>query len=111
MQDILLTLHSIRHAYNRTRPFKPWLAGIAQHRVANRLRAGARSAARQVPLGPEHETEHWGLFNLHWRLPGQSRPLITGPPGRKLVRFNRPQHSVTVPQSRGSQASRLRRID
>lgn len=56
VQDILMTLHSIRYTYDRDRPFKPWLAGIAQHRVPDRLRARGRLATRELPLGPEHET-------------------------------------------------------
>lgn len=56
MQDILLTLHSIRHTYDASRPFKPWLAGIAQHRVVDRLRRQGRVSAREVTLEAEHET-------------------------------------------------------
>lgn len=56
VQDILLTLHAIRHTYDASRPFKPWLAGIARHRVLDRLRRQGRTAAREVALAPEHET-------------------------------------------------------
>jgi RNA polymerase sigma-70 factor (ECF subfamily) len=56
VQDILLTLHSIRETYDGTRPFKPWLAGIAQHRVADRLRIQGRAASREVALELDHET-------------------------------------------------------
>jgi len=56
VQDILLTLHSIRDTYDGTRPFKPWLAGIAQHRVADRLRIHGRAANREVALDLDHET-------------------------------------------------------
>jgi RNA polymerase sigma-70 factor (ECF subfamily) len=56
VQDILLTLHSIRETYDGTRPFKPWLAGIAQHRVADRLRIQGRAANREVALDLDHET-------------------------------------------------------
>ncbi len=55
VQDILLTVHAVRHTYDPTRPFKPWLAGIAQHRVGDRLRRRARMSAREVSLALEHE--------------------------------------------------------
>lgn len=56
VQDILLTLHAVRHTYDPQRPFKPWLAGIAQHRIIDRLRSRGRIAAREVSFEPEHET-------------------------------------------------------
>lgn len=55
VQDVLLTLHEIRHTYDPSRPFKPWLAGIARHRVADRLRALGRVAAGEVTLEAGHE--------------------------------------------------------
>ncbi len=56
VQDILLTLHQVRHTYDASRPFKPWLAGIARHRVADRLRVLGRVAAGEVVLDAGHET-------------------------------------------------------
>ncbi len=55
VQDILLTLHSVRHTYDPSRPFKPWLAGIARHRVIDRLGAQGRVMAREVMLETKHE--------------------------------------------------------
>ncbi|MGO4567574.1 sigma-70 family RNA polymerase sigma factor [Rhizobium sp. 2YAF20] len=55
VQDILLTLHAVRYTYDPSRPFKPWLAGIARHRVADRLQALGRVAAAEVTLETEHE--------------------------------------------------------
>lgn len=55
VQDILLTLHEVRHTYDPSRPFKPWLAGIARHRIADRLRALGRVSAGEVVLEAEHE--------------------------------------------------------
>jgi RNA polymerase sigma-70 factor (ECF subfamily) len=55
VQDILLTLHEVRQTYDPSRPFKPWLAGIARLRIADRLRALGRVAAREVMLETEHE--------------------------------------------------------
>lgn len=56
VQDTLLTLHAMRHAYDRRRPFRPWLAGIARHRIADRRRRRARRAGREVTLDPADET-------------------------------------------------------
>lgn len=46
VQDILLTLHDIRHTYEPGRPFKSWLATIAQRRSVDLLRARTRQADR-----------------------------------------------------------------
>ena len=48
VQDVLLTLHAVRHTYDPARPFKPWLAGIARFRIIDRLRRLGRAAAREV---------------------------------------------------------------
>ncbi len=56
VQDILLTLHAIRHTYDPTRPFGPWLVAIANHRLIDRLRRQGRVRSRETALLPEHET-------------------------------------------------------
>ncbi len=56
VQDILLAIHTIRHTYDPSRPFGPWLATIADRRAVDRLRKRLRGAGRETPLGPEHET-------------------------------------------------------
>ncbi|MGO4285849.1 sigma-70 family RNA polymerase sigma factor [Bosea sp. TAB14] len=55
VQDILLTLHSIRHTYDPSRPFGPWLVGIAHRRAIDRLRRRGRQMLREAPLTTEHE--------------------------------------------------------
>src|SRR5258708_25387956 len=55
VQDVLLTVHSVRHTYDPARPFKPWLAAVANHRVIDRLRRDIRRRAREIALLPEHE--------------------------------------------------------
>ncbi len=55
VQDVLLTLHAVRHTYDASRPFKPWLAGIARYRVVDRLGALGRASAKEVTLELEHE--------------------------------------------------------
>jgi RNA polymerase sigma-70 factor (ECF subfamily) len=55
VQDILLTLHSIRHTYDPSRPFGPWLVGIANRRAIDQLRRRGRQVLREAPLTAEHE--------------------------------------------------------
>ncbi len=55
VQDILLTLHSVRHTYDPTRPFGPWLIGLANRRAFDRLRRQSRQRAHEVPLTVEHD--------------------------------------------------------
>lgn len=55
VQDILLTLHSIRHTYDPSRPFGPWLVGIASRRSIDRLRRRGRQILREAPLTAKHE--------------------------------------------------------
>jgi RNA polymerase sigma-70 factor, ECF subfamily len=56
VQDVLLTVHAVRHTYDPTRPFGPWLVAIANRRVIDRLRRQGRTTARETPLTEEHET-------------------------------------------------------
>jgi len=56
VQDILLSIHTIRHTYDPERPFGPWLATIADRRALDRLRKRLRSAGRETALEPAHET-------------------------------------------------------
>jgi len=56
VQDILLTVHSIRHTYDPKRPFKPWLVAIGKRRIVDRLRVQMRARARETHLDEEHET-------------------------------------------------------
>lgn len=55
VQDILLTIHSVRHIYDPARPFTPWLVAIARRRVIDRLRRQGRTTAHEVALGNDHD--------------------------------------------------------
>jgi RNA polymerase sigma-70 factor (ECF subfamily) len=65
VQDALLTVHMLRHAYDPTRPFGPWLAAIASRRIIDRLRRDTRRRAREVVLSTSHETFADPATNLH----------------------------------------------
>jgi RNA polymerase sigma-70 factor, ECF subfamily len=56
VQDALLTVHAVRHAYDPGRPFGPWLAAIANRRIIDRLRRQMRVRSREIELTAEHET-------------------------------------------------------
>ncbi len=56
VQDVLLTVHAVRHTYDPGRPFGPWLVAIANRRIIDRLRRQTRTRLREVELSPEHET-------------------------------------------------------
>lgn len=65
VQDILLTIHTIRHTYDPARPFKPWLVAIGRRRIIDRLRINRRSRLRETELLAEHETFSSGETNIH----------------------------------------------
>lgn len=56
VQDVLLTVHAVRHTYDPMRPFGPWLVAIANRRIVDGLRRRGRAAAHEAPLDTEHET-------------------------------------------------------
>lgn len=57
LQDVLLTVHAVRHTYDPTRPFGPWLVAIVNRRIVDRLRRLGRVSARETTLTDEdHET-------------------------------------------------------
>jgi RNA polymerase sigma factor (sigma-70 family) len=71
VQDVLLTLHAVRHTYDPSRPFGPWLVAIARRRIVDRLRRHGRTTAAEVALGPQHETIAAGGPNLYALLSGR----------------------------------------
>ena len=58
VQDVLLTLHRMRHTYDPARPFRPWLAAIARCRSIDALRRRTRRAWFEMPadaVGPAYD--------------------------------------------------------
>lgn len=47
-QDILLTVHRVRHTFEPSRPFEPWLYAIARSRVIDHLRKVRRISASEI---------------------------------------------------------------
>jgi RNA polymerase sigma-70 factor (ECF subfamily) len=64
VQEILLTVHAVRHTYDPSRPFGPWLVAIANRRIVDRLRRQGRLSRREMPLEPRHKTFAGAETNL-----------------------------------------------
>lgn len=56
VQDILLSLHTVRATYDKSRPFIPWLMAIARNRAADMARRYTRRSAREVAVEKYPET-------------------------------------------------------
>jgi RNA polymerase sigma-70 factor (ECF subfamily) len=56
VQDVLLTLHRVRHTYEPARPFTPWLAAICERRSIDALRRRARVGAHETSDERAYET-------------------------------------------------------
>ena len=88
VQDILLTLHRMRHTYDPARPFRPWLAAIVQARIVDRQRRLVRRAGRERPLldadvtfaapsaNHDETTDHARLHQAIAALPAAERQAI-----------------------------------
>lgn len=56
VQDILLSLHSVRATYDPARPFLPWLMTIAHNRMADGSRRQMRRVTNEVSVAEYPET-------------------------------------------------------
>ena len=80
-QDVLLTMHRVRHTYDPGRPFEPWLFAIARSRLIDHLRRRRRVSAMEVLTDtlPEFaatasaETAGDAAFEVLDRLPATQR--------------------------------------
>lgn len=48
VQEILLTIHRVRHTYDPKRPFAPWMFAIAKHRLMDYFRKHNRKYSKEV---------------------------------------------------------------
>jgi RNA polymerase sigma-70 factor (ECF subfamily) len=56
VQEVLLSLHSVRATYDPARPFVPWLMAIVRNRLADGARRYRRTAAREVAIDADDVT-------------------------------------------------------
>lgn len=56
VQDVLLSLHQVRHTYDPHRPFMPWLMAIARNRLADVQRRQMRRSRGEVAVEVLPET-------------------------------------------------------
>nr|WP_325063511.1 sigma-70 family RNA polymerase sigma factor [Paraburkholderia madseniana] len=56
VQDVLLTVHSVRNTYDPSRPFGPWLVAIASRRIVDGLRRRGRVCSHESLMENELET-------------------------------------------------------
>jgi len=56
VQDILLSLHSVRHTYDPSRPFLPWIMTISARRIADAARRIYSRAANETTVDVLPET-------------------------------------------------------
>lgn len=56
VQDALLTIHQLRHAYDPSRPIRPWMIAICERRAIDRLRRSGRRQGRETPIDDFGET-------------------------------------------------------
>lgn len=56
VQDVLLTVHRVRHTYQPGRPVGPWLAGIVVRRSIDAVRKHGRVGQREVHNEAAYET-------------------------------------------------------
>jgi RNA polymerase sigma-70 factor, ECF subfamily len=56
VQDVLLTIHRVRHTYDPTRPIEAWLGAIARRRSIDMLRRQGRIGAVETADAGAYET-------------------------------------------------------
>lgn len=86
VQEVLMTVHRIRHSYDPARPFRPWLLAIVRHRVLDRLRARGRRAAWETGWVAEAETFAADAANSDdnaWDGPALRAALASLPAGQR----------------------------
>ena len=92
VQDVLLTVHRVRHTYDPARPFEPWLAAIARRRSIDALRRRRRTEAHEVVDSAAYETFADPTANKHEERPTTAAGLdaaVAGLPAqqREAVRL------------------------
>lgn len=52
----ITSVHAVRHTFDPSRPFAPWLAAIARRRTIDRIRQVSRTRLRETALTEQHES-------------------------------------------------------
>ncbi|HET9062038.1 MAG TPA: sigma-70 family RNA polymerase sigma factor, partial [Candidatus Binatia bacterium] len=84
-QDVLLTMHRVRHTYDPERPFEPWLFAIARSRLIDHLRRRRRVSAMEIltdnlpelAVTSSAETAGDAAFEILDRLPATQREAFS----------------------------------
>lgn len=89
VQDIVLSVHAVRHTYDPSRPFMPWLMAITSRRIADAARKrasrGAETLVDSIPetfhdvsakTGQDHSEDHEAVQNAIASLPDGQREAI-----------------------------------
>lgn len=84
LQEVLLTVHRVRHTYDPDRPFEPWLFAIARSRLIDHLRRLRRISGLEVltdtlpePAAASPGGGEPGLLDLLERLPASQREAFS----------------------------------
>jgi RNA polymerase sigma factor (sigma-70 family) len=89
VQDVLLTLHRVRHTYDPARSFNAWLHAIADRRAIDHQRRQGRRRAREIHApevydahpDPQATAEH--RVDMAGRAAMVAAALATLPPGQR----------------------------
>ena len=86
VQEVLLSLHSVRHTYDPVRPFIPWLGAIVRHRIADagrrRMRLGREVAVGDLDVTFGAETPNIYEETFH-DAEALARAIQSLPPGQR----------------------------
>ncbi len=88
-QDVLLTIHRVRHTYDPSRPFTAWLRAITQRRAIDVLRRSSRQGARelQAPIAydafPDPSADLVGALEQSGRASRLRAAVATLPAGQR----------------------------
>ncbi len=74
VQDVLLSLHSVRHTYDPERAFIPWLATIAHHRLIDAQRRRIRITQNEDSVPEIPET--FSSDETNWEVEGKGDPEL-----------------------------------
>lgn len=87
VQDVLLSIHTVRATYDASRPFLPWLAAIVRHRLADAARRHLRHGAHEIAVDNLDVTCHAQTANDLEETFGDPDALIQAiralPPGQR----------------------------